>query len=128
MSSAEYLGVADVIKLARIATGIDVIVRNREALESAVGQPTMSMFGKDLYPDLASKAAVLWFCIDHNQPFMDGNKRAAIHSAEAFLELNGWCLDLSDGELYDLALRVADNDVKNPGELADVLRLHARPA
>jgi death-on-curing protein len=118
----EYLSVDDVIDIAAVATQGQAMVRNRFVLESAVGQPTMTMFGEDLYPDLASKAAVLWYSIDHNQPFLDGNKRTAIESAKVFLAINGWRLDLHGDALYDLAMQVATGAIKDPEGLAEILR------
>ncbi|HEX8348006.1 MAG TPA: type II toxin-antitoxin system death-on-curing family toxin [Actinoplanes sp.] len=118
----EYLEVDDVVRIAQIAVRGGVVVRNQSVLESAVGMPTMTMFSNDLYPDLASKAAALWYSIDHNQPFMDGNKRTAILAATTFLDINGHRVTLSDPEMYDLAMQVATNSVKDINGLATILR------
>jgi death-on-curing protein len=118
----DYLTTDEVIGIALRYAGDHAIVRNRFFLESAVGQPTMTMFGEDLYPDLASKAAALWYSIDHNQPFMDGNKRTSIMSTVAFLDLNDHRYTLEDDELYDVAMRVATGSIKDAAALAVVLR------
>lgn len=120
--TVEYLSVDDVLRIARRAVGEEVVVRNRFVLESAIGQPTMTMFGEDLYPDLAAKAAALWYSIDHNQPLLDGNKRTAVLATATFVRANDHRLMLSDDEMYDLAMRVATGDVKDTEALAAVLR------
>jgi death-on-curing protein len=35
-------------------------------------------------------AAAYAFHIAENQPFVDGNKRAALNAALVFLDINGW--------------------------------------
>lgn len=58
-------------------------------LESAVATPRQVLFGFDLHPDLASKAAAYLYHIAMNHPFHDGNKRAAALAALVFLHANG---------------------------------------
>lgn len=90
-------------------------VRDRGLLESAIAQPRASYSGEWAHPDLFAMAAAYAFHIAENQPFVDGNKRAALASALAFLILNG-VDSLSDPEdaLYDgminLAIRALDKD------------------
>lgn len=67
------------------ATGL----RDRGSLESAVARPAMTFGGDDLYPDLAAKAAALMHSLVLNHPFIDGNKRVAVHAALIFIDLNG---------------------------------------
>ena len=47
-------------------------LRDIGALESAVAQPRMTFEGKELYPDLAAKAAALCFSLVSNHPLLDG--------------------------------------------------------
>ena len=86
--------------------GLDGI-RSQELLESAVFQAQQSAFGEDAYPDLASKAAAYGFFIAQNQPFADGNKRAAAASMLGFLYLNGHTLDETDDQIYDAFIGLA---------------------
>lgn len=117
-----YLTVQDLIDLGSVAIEGEIIVRNRDLLESAAAQPTMTAWGEDLYPDLAAKAAAMWVSIDHNQPFMDGNKRTCVVACETFVILNGRTLAVDNIDLYEIAMRVADGDLKNQEDLAEVLR------
>jgi death on curing protein len=63
-------------------------VRDPGLLESAVARPrNRAAYAK---PSLFELAAAYAFGIARNHPFIDGNKRTALVSAFAFLELNGW--------------------------------------
>jgi death-on-curing protein len=77
-------------------------------LETAAATPRQTMFGDDLYPDLASKAAALVFSITRNHPFSDGNKRVAVVALDVMLTRNGWRLTASNDAMYDLAMAAAN--------------------
>lgn len=87
---------------------------NQGALESALATPQQTMFGEDLYPDSASKAAILFYLIVKNHAFMDGNKRTAFACLLRFLKMNGLVLTATHDELYqftiDVAISVLDKD------------------
>lgn len=75
--------------------------------------------GKELYPDVESKAAHLLYFIIKDHPFIDGNKRSAAFFFVLFLDRNG-CLNRSEGErkindnaLVALTLLVAESDPKD---------------
>lgn len=42
-------------------------------LDSALATPQQTMFNEELYPDLVSKAAILFFLLVQDHPFVDGN-------------------------------------------------------
>ena len=86
-------------------------LRDRGGLEAAVARPAMTFGGEDLYDDLAAKAAALMHSLVLNHPFVDGNKRVGVASAELFLELNGSALEASDEALERLTLAVAEGTV-----------------
>ena len=81
-------------------------VRDLGALESALAQPRATFGGKDLYPDVISKAAALCYSLVLNHPFLDGNKRIGHASMETFLLLNRYELSakLLEQELIMLDL------------------------
>ena len=64
-------------------------VRDMGLLESAVATPRQKLFGVDLHPSLADKAAAYLYHIAMNHAFFDGKKRAAAMSALVFLHVNG---------------------------------------
>ena len=81
--------------------------RDINLLESAVARPFHSAFGEDAYPTILDKAVALFHSLNSNHPFHDGNKRTAIIALDDFLVANGYIQDLSNAEIYDLALQVA---------------------
>jgi death-on-curing protein len=80
-------------------------------LESALATPQQTMFGEELYPDLTSKAAILFYLLVKNHPFLDGNKRTGFLSLLRFLVVNGFALDATDDELFHFTLDVATSAI-----------------
>ena len=75
--------------------------------------------------DLAEQAASLLWGIAQNQPFIDGNKRTALVVTLTFLELNGYVVELTEDELFELMYQVAAHlDV---AEVAARLRPRLQP-
>lgn len=62
-------------------------------------------------PDAAALAASYAYGIARNHPFVDGNKRTAAVVAEAFLNLNGHQLEVSDAEFVSTFLALAAGDL-----------------
>lgn len=71
----------------------------------------MEMFGKELYPTLAEKAAMLGFSLISNHPFLDGNKRIGHAAMETFMLLNGYEIDASMDEQEAIILQVAAKEM-----------------
>jgi death-on-curing protein len=99
-------------------------LRDLGLLEAATARPQATFGGKDLYPDLFSKAAALMESLIHNHPFVDGNKRTGIAAAALFLAQNGYRLTTSNAELEAFTRHVAQ---ARPGvsEIADWLQVHS---
>ena len=76
--------------------------------------------------DLCDLAAAYVFHIAENQPFLDGNKRAALASGLVFLHQNGIALGDPDDRLYDLMISVATKAIGKP-EIAATLRSLVAP-
>lgn len=82
-------------------------------LESALANPRQSYGGKELYPTLQEKAAILYYGLIKNHPFKNGNKRAATATFLVFLHINDrWIIGDSKNEdfLISLAIRVAKSE------------------
>lgn len=65
------------------------------------------------YPDLESKVCHLFFSINKNHAFNDGNKRSSIVLSSYFLEING-CDEIVSKfmqEMENIAVHVADNKI-----------------
>ena len=87
-------------------------LRELGLLQSALARPQATFDGKELYPDLFSKAAAPLDSLVNNHPFVDGNKRAGITCAGIFLMLNGWEMTATNGELEEFTLLVASSHPK----------------
>jgi death-on-curing family protein len=81
-------------------------------LESCLGSVFQTFGRKDLYPSLIDKAAILFYLLIKNHPFINGNKRIAVTSLLVFLSLNHKWLSASNEEMYDMALTVAKSSPK----------------
>jgi len=86
-------------------------LRDLGLLESAVLQPQACFGGQYLHEDLAAMAAAYLYHIVSNHPFIDGNKRTGMHTADVFLRLNGYDLDLPVDETEQLTLGIATGSV-----------------
>lgn len=122
-----HLTAAELVHVARRATGGDVDVRDHGLLEAAAARPRATAFGADAYPDLVTKAAALMHSLARSHPLVDGNKRLALAGTIAFLGINGLRLTLSNDEAYDVTIAVATGDLDDVGDIADVLRRSTAP-
>jgi death on curing protein len=96
-------------------------IRDMGLLESAVAQARASFGGEFLHKDLFEMAAAYAFHIAQNQPFIDGNKRAALAAALVFLDLNGAAIEQPTDILYEAMIGLAEHKLDKPG-LAKILR------
>ena len=101
-------------------------VRDDGLLESALAQPQATFGGQLLHPTIHEQAAAYLYHLSKNHPFIDGNKRTACAAMETFLELNGYQLNLSDEEEYNLVIQVAQGSMTKE-DLCTYLQEHARP-
>ena len=98
-------------------------VRDMNLLLSASEMPKASFGGEFLHEDVNAMAAAYLFHIVQNHPFIDGNKRAGLASAIAFLRLNGFRLGVDKELLYEMVLEVAQGNLDKPA-IATFLRQH----
>ena len=76
-------------------------------LESCLSTPFQTFGKKDLYPTFFNKAAILFYLMNKNHPFANGNKRVAMSTLLYFLgEHNKW-LEVNTQVLYNFAIWVA---------------------
>ena len=101
-------------------------VRDIALLESALATPRATFAGEYLHGSLPEMAAAYLFHLSRNHPFLDGNKRAGLAAAIAFLGLNGLWLDADPKELADQVLRVAEGSMFK-SELAEYIRRRVVP-
>ncbi|MDJ0734195.1 MAG: type II toxin-antitoxin system death-on-curing family toxin [Nostocaceae cyanobacterium] len=96
-------------------------LRDKGLLESALSQPQASFFGELLHATLSEQAAAYLYHLCKNHPFIDGNKRTALGVMDAFLRVNNYGLTLSNDELYNLVLEVAESQI-DKSQLAAIIK------
>jgi death on curing protein len=93
--------------------GGDPGLRDRGLLESAVhAAQNVAAYGEGW--DLCDLAAAYIFHLAENEPFVDGNKRAALASGLVFLHQNGVEVDDLRGQLYDVMIGAATKAIGKP--------------
>lgn len=95
-------------------------VDRKDLLESALNRPINEAYFEG--GDIARQAATLCFGLVKNHPWLGGNKRTASFLTEFFLEMNGYAVDASDAEFYDLVLKI-ESDVWKTSVIEEWLRI-----
>jgi death-on-curing protein len=95
-------------------------VRDDGLLESALAQPQATFGGALLHLTIYEQAAAYLYHLAMNHPFLDGNKRTAFAVMDAFLRLDGYQLNLSNDQAYQLVLEVVKKTVSKE-DLSDRL-------
>jgi death-on-curing protein len=121
----EYLSLEDLLDLVN-ALGAGP-VRDLGLLDSACHRPQASFFGQEAYPTLAAKAAALMHSLAYNHALVDGNERLALLATVVFLRINGYTLDLTDDEAFDLTMSVAAAQLDADGIQKRLRLAQARP-
>jgi death-on-curing protein len=107
----EYLDVEDLMDLATRLLGGASLIRDAGLLGSAAARPRTTVFGKDAYPDVWTKAAALLQSIVKGHPLVDGNKRLGWLATATFLEFNGIPVSAaSNDDVYELVMDLAAGD------------------
>ena len=87
--------------------GLDGI-RDEGLLQSALYRPQNLLAYSESPPDVASLAAAYAYGIVKNHPFVDGNKRTAYVVMRTFLKLNGYDIQSSSEEKYQVWISLAE--------------------
>lgn len=82
-------------------------------LESCLENPRQTFEGQFLYPTLVKQAAILFYLLIKNHPFVNGNKRIAVTALLVFLFLNGRWLTVQKDALHEITVKVAASDPQN---------------
>ncbi|MBL8422953.1 MAG: type II toxin-antitoxin system death-on-curing family toxin [Candidatus Accumulibacter phosphatis] len=99
-------------------------MRDEGLLDSALVRPHNLLAHGD--PDFAALAAAYGFGLAKNQPFVDGNKRAAFLSIGLFLAINGFRLVATQADATLTMLAVAAGEI-DEAALGDWIRRNSRP-
>jgi death-on-curing protein len=105
----EYLTLEDLLSLVDdLSVGP---VRDVGLLDSAAHRPTVQLFGREAYPELDLKAAVLLESLVGHHCLVDGNKRLGWLATVVFYGLNDERLEAPDDAAYELVMAVARAEV-----------------
>lgn len=100
-------------------------VRDIRLLDSAVARAQATFGGKDLYPDIFSKATALGHSLIRNHPFIDGNKRTGYMAMRLFLNLNGYDIKASLEARYKFVMEITEK-TKDEESIVKWLKEHSR--
>jgi death-on-curing protein len=81
-------------------------------LESCLAMPFGQFDDQDIYQGLVKKAAILFYLMIQNHPFLNGNKRIALTTLLNFLYLNKKWLKTSQEKMYDFVISVAKSKLE----------------
>jgi death-on-curing family protein len=87
--------------------------RYKDRLESVLSQPFQKVFGKNLHGNILDRATILFYLTIKSHPFKNGNKRMALILLLYYLIANDFWLDVSNTEIYNLAIKVAESTSKD---------------
>jgi death-on-curing family protein len=90
----------------------DFSTRYTNALERCLEAPFQSFGGRQLYPGLIKKSAILFYLMIKNHPFQNGNKRIAMATLFYYLFRNKKWLKVDNQELYNFARWIAESNPK----------------
>lgn len=86
-------------------------IRDEGGVEAALARPYQTFGGEDLCPTPAAKAAALMESIIIRHPWMDGNKRTGLGLALFLLRKEGFRVDATQDDLYELTIGVAEGRI-----------------
>ena len=100
--------------------------KNPDRLESIISQVQATYFGEELYKDFKTNAAILFYLINKDHPFVNGNKRISVVALYEFIERNVSELYISEqglsNDLYEMAIKTAGSLPENMEEILNYLK------
>jgi death-on-curing protein len=100
----------------------DFKTRFPHRLESCLGTPFQAFGGKDAYPGLVAKASILFYLMNKNHPFENGNKRIAMTTLLCFLFINGYWIRVDQQEFYNFAKFIAGSPPQYKDQMVDSIK------
>ena len=126
---ATYENAMEAIQTLREKFGGSTLFGNEkdDSFKSSIGQIYQTFGGKELYPSVEEKAAMLLYLVTKNHSFSDGNKRIAATLFLWFLNNNGILYRkdgskrLADNTLVALTLMIAESKTEEKDVMAKVV-------
>lgn len=104
-------------------TGGSYGIRDIGLIESALNRALMTYGGRDLYPTILEKIAVVTHSLITNHGFVDGNKRIGVAVMILLLKMNNIKIKYTQQEIVDLGLKVAEGSWKEK-DILDWIKGH----
>ena len=120
----EFPTIEEVVEIHDIAVcefGGSSGLRDPGALDSALMRPQLGY-----YNSLLEEAAALMESLAMNHPFVDGNKRTAFFTTDAFLRRNGQFIDCDNQQAYDLFMQLFETHSFRFAQLHEWLKEHSK--
>ncbi len=90
-------------------------------LESCLETPFQTYGSKELYPTFTAKISILFYLMNKNHPFQNGNKRVAMTTLfYALYEMKKW-LKVDTQTLYNFAVWVAESPADAKDEVVQYI-------
>lgn len=124
VAEVEYLAHALVRELMDYDEPIpDFNTRYPHKLEACLEQPFQQFEGHKQYPTVEDKAAILFYSVIKNHPFVNGNKRMAVAILFVWLFKNNYWVKVTNDTLYEIAIVVAKSPANDRDSVLTNLRL-----
>ena len=94
-------------------------IRDPGALNMTIQQLNQEIFGRELYPTLEEKSALLIMNLIKKHPFHNGNKRTAFMALTVLLGLNGYEIHMEKDEVIKLSVDIATCSNENFSNLKE---------
>jgi death-on-curing protein len=91
-------------------------------LESCIETPRQTFEGSLLYPTFTDQITLLFYLLNKNHPFLNGNKRLALTALLVTLFLNGKWLNVDQDNLYRFAMGVAASEANDREHVLEAIR------
>jgi len=104
----------------------DFSTRFPNILESCLAVPFQSFMKRTLYPDIISKAGILFYLMIKDHPFQNGNKRIAMTTLLVFLYKNKKWLRVDTQEFYNFTMWVTQSLPKFKEEVVNAIKKFIR--
>ncbi|MCI0531503.1 MAG: Fic family protein [candidate division Zixibacteria bacterium] len=99
----------------------DFSTRYPNKLESCLAVPFQSFSDKSLYPSLVSKAAILFYLMNKNHPFQNGNKRMAMTTLLVFLLKHRKWIRVDPWDFYQFAMWIAQSPAREKSSVVKAI-------
>ena len=111
MNNKKQIILPSIEEIIEINKSVEGKIINRGSLDFLMSKIESKFPKKDFKKQVSAIAAILWYDITINHPFLDGNKRTAMETMQLFLYKNGFRLETTMAGLVYISLKIANNEI-----------------